>query len=369
MDKLRGVLLLALLLIPLVNAVGYDNPNLPKIISPTSNSVSSSSGDIFMTGSNKIFFRDYLTYINSPNIGQLDIFVDSGDLHFRGMNTITTDSSIIPSSGGAYNIGDPALTFSTGYFDELDTSLIRSNNYCNGTVCQDLSKWGGTSTAGSYNVTYNSLVNNASYLSTANSSYALLGNNVSFDNVTADYGLFQNNITISDINVGSGIYASRAFVGAWPNSANYAIFKHRDCTAITCYAVAQTAGGATFISTGAGTNLAFNVNAVNKLVINGTGSGVGGGSAILGGDFIIGVNKGDPSTPQAQFGQDRGDGNDLTVNDTGFFGGNITVNKKIKNLNATAWSGYIVCYMPDGTLGHATAVNALLNGQVTCVDN
>jgi hypothetical protein len=50
--------------------------------------------------------------------------------------------------------------------------------------------------------------------------------------------------------------------------------------------------------------------------------------------------------------------------------GSLTVNKTVTNTNASAWSGWNLCYLPGGVLGHNNATScALSNTNCNCVAN
>jgi hypothetical protein len=167
MDKLRGVLLLALLLIPLVNAVGYDNPNLPKLISDFDGYCALTGCDMAGTLYNQQSIRtnffgaldpEYQSYIvmRDDNFGFTDIYndfgiylhtplnvsMDAGDsVLINGKKVCLEDgTNCVASGGGSYNATyDAKISFITNQnnnnlnktanvtFNNLNTSGIRMN--------------------------------------------------------------------------------------------------------------------------------------------------------------------------------------------------------------------------------------------------
>jgi hypothetical protein len=51
-----------------------------------------------------------------------------------------------------------------------------------------------------------------------------------------------------------------------------------------------------------------------------------------------------------------------------FVQGNTIATGTLATRNATAWSGYAVCYLGDGTLGHCTSIVGV-GGTCTCANN
>lgn len=330
--------------------LGYDNPSLPKLLGRTITETESTTNYSIVNVNRSQYWDDlddptdlYSTFDGRYLEQAGDTVDDNAWLHF-GSPTTPAKAVFYSTAGGSptYNLtlgGNTAvfdgigLTYRATAFG-LPTGIVTIGNGV--TITQ-------TSTAGSGLIIANDSAGTNYWRLFSNTTNNLTlekedGTNVLEIGYPTGDANFKSNVDIDqNLTVGSGYlsktiaYLASAEVGTWSVSPYYAVFKHIS-VASPNYALIQLNSGASFVATSVGRYISFSSNAQPRFVINGSLQPYGGGSWISAGDGIVGVGG---VVPHTLWYLDRGDGDDLTVIGSGFYGDDVIVDGSISVGNST----------------------------------